>query len=48
MVDIFRDRQHAGEMLANLLKEEVNEETLILRILAGGIPVAREAVRGAD
>jgi predicted phosphoribosyltransferase len=39
-IEVFRDRQHAGEALANLLRENLDNKALILGIPAGGIPVA--------
>jgi putative phosphoribosyl transferase len=44
-VDVFRDRQHAGEVLADLLKDDLDGEALILGIPAGGIPVAVSLAR---
>jgi len=37
---VFRDRKHAGETLANLLKEYARENLSILAIPNGGVPVA--------
>jgi predicted phosphoribosyltransferase len=40
-IGIFRDRRHAGELLAELLKEHLQlEDGLVLAIPAGGVPVA--------
>ncbi len=40
MEKVFRDRKHAGETLANLLKEYARENLSILAIPNGGVPVA--------
>ncbi len=37
---VFRDRAHAGEVLADLLAEYRASEALVLAIPAGGVPVA--------
>ncbi len=37
---IFRDRKHAGEVLAGMLEGHLPEATRILAIPAGGVPVA--------
>jgi predicted phosphoribosyltransferase len=41
-VGVFRDRAHAGEVLAGLLEEFRDTETVVLAIPAGGYPVAAE------
>lgn len=37
---VFRDREHAGEILASMLEKYRNTHALILGIPAGGVPVA--------
>ncbi len=37
---VFRDRVHAGEVLAEMLQEYRNTEAIVLAIPAGGVPVA--------
>lgn len=44
--DVFRDRKHAGQVLAEMLHEWKGSEALILAVPSGGIPVAVE-VAGA-
>jgi predicted phosphoribosyltransferase len=44
-IRVFRDREHAGEALANLLQEYVSGKELVLGIPAGGIPVAAVLAR---
>ena len=39
-VQVFRDRVHAGKILASLLAEYRGSDALILAIPAGGVPVA--------
>jgi len=39
-VGVFRDRRHAGEVLARMLRGKVPAEARILAIPAGGVPVA--------
>ena len=39
-VHVFRDREHAGEILAGMLRDYRNSEALVLGIPAGGVPVA--------
>jgi predicted phosphoribosyltransferase len=36
----FRDRAHAGKILADMLKEATEIDTLVMAIPAGGVPVA--------
>lgn len=45
MVKVFRDRQHAGEVVADQLRENLDKKALILGIPAGGIPVAAALAR---
>jgi predicted phosphoribosyltransferase len=44
-VRVFRDRAHAGELLADLLAPEASAEPILLAIPAGGVPVAVELCR---
>jgi len=37
---VFRDREHAGEVLASMLSEYMGSDTVVLAIPAGGVPVA--------
>lgn len=37
---VFRDRAHAGELLAGMLEELRGSDTVVLAIPAGGVPVA--------
>lgn len=37
---VFRDREHAGMILADMMSDYKNENALVLGIPAGGIPVA--------
>jgi putative phosphoribosyl transferase len=39
-VRVFRDRHHAGEMLAEMLSSYNKSEAIVLAIPAGGVPVA--------
>lgn len=41
-IGIFRDRSHAGQMLADMLVSFRHSDSLVLGIPAGGIPVAAE------
>ena len=47
-VKVFRDREHAGEMLAGMLVEYRGTDTRVLGILAGGVPVAAAISRALD
>jgi len=38
--DVFRDREHAGNILAGMLQDYRRSEALVLGIPAGGVPVA--------
>ncbi len=42
---VFRDRAHAGEVLAALLEEHAEREGLVLAIPAGGVPVGLALAR---
>jgi predicted phosphoribosyltransferase len=41
-IHVFRDRTHAGEILADMLEEYRDSDALLLGIPAGGVPVAAE------
>ena len=47
-VKVFRDREHAGEVLAGMLAEYRGTDTRVLGILAGGVPVAAAIGRALD
>ena len=36
---VFRDRAHAGRILADLLQPHINPESIVMAIPAGGVPV---------
>jgi putative phosphoribosyl transferase len=40
-VTVFQDRQHAGEILAGMLKEYAASNAMVLAIPAGGVPVGK-------
>lgn len=42
---VFRDRAHAGEVLAGMLAEYRSSDALVLGIVAGGVPVAAALAR---
>jgi putative phosphoribosyl transferase len=42
---VFRDRQHAGEVLAEMLSSYSKTDAIVLAIPAGGVPVAAERLR---
>jgi predicted phosphoribosyltransferase len=42
---VFRDRAHAGEVLAGMLGEFRGSDALVLGIVAGGVPVAAALAR---
>ncbi|MGQ0656795.1 MAG: phosphoribosyltransferase [Chromatiales bacterium] len=42
---VFRDRAHAGEILASMLEARDNTDAFVLGIPAGGVPVAAEIAR---
>jgi len=44
-VGVFRDRIHAGEVLAGMLAGALGPDAMLLAIPAGGVPVAAEAAR---
>lgn len=39
-VHVFRDRDHAGRVLADMIKADMDENLILLAIPAGGVPVA--------
>lgn len=41
-IDVFKDRNHAGRVLAEMLTSYKNTEALVFAIPAGGVPVAAE------
>jgi putative phosphoribosyl transferase len=42
---VFRDRSHAGKILAQMLQPYQNSNALVLAIPAGGIPIAKEIAK---
>lgn len=42
---IFRDRPHAGEILAGMLTAAAPNNAIVLAVPAGGVPVGREVAR---
>ena len=44
-VRIFRDRSHAGEILAGMLTAAASDGALVLAVPAGGVPVGREVAQ---
>ncbi len=44
-VGVFRDRRHAGEMLAEMLEKYHGSDAIVMAIPAGGVPVAAEIAR---
>ena len=48
LVRVFRDREHAGAMLSQLLGSFRNSDAVVLGIAAGGVPVAAEVARRLD
>lgn len=44
-IGVFRDRTHAGEVLAGMLAEVLSPSSLVLAIPAGGVPVGVEVAR---
>jgi len=47
-VGVYRDRRHAGEVLAKMLKKWQGSNAIVMAIPAGGVPVAAEIARGLD
>ncbi len=45
---VFRDRKHAGQVLAEMLHEWKGSEALILAVPSGGVPVAVEVAGALD
>jgi putative phosphoribosyl transferase len=44
-VRIFRDRPHAGEILAGMLAAAAPDDAVVLAVAAGGVPVGREVAQ---
>jgi putative phosphoribosyl transferase len=44
-VRVFRDRPHAGEILAEMLRAAVPDDAVVLAVPAGGVPVGREVAQ---
>jgi putative phosphoribosyl transferase len=44
-VRIFRDRPHAGEILAGMLTAAAPDDAVVLAVPAGGVPVGREVAQ---
>jgi putative phosphoribosyl transferase len=42
---VFRDREHAGEVLAQMLRPLAQDDAIVLAIPAGGVPVAAAIAR---
>ena len=42
---IFRDRPHAGEILAGMLTAAASDDAVVLAVPAGGVPVGREVAQ---
>ena len=42
---IFRDRSHAGEILAGMFAAAAPDDAVVLAVPAGGVPVGREVAR---
>jgi len=42
---VFRDRRHAGEVMATMLADRLSADALLLAVPAGGVPVAAEVAR---
>ncbi|MGD8693702.1 MAG: phosphoribosyltransferase family protein, partial [Syntrophobacterales bacterium] len=40
-VGVFRNREHAGEVLAGMLEDYSDSEAIIMAVPAGGVPVAK-------
>ena len=40
-VGIFRNREHAGEILAGMLEVYSDNESIVMAVPAGGVPVAK-------
>ncbi|MFW6061358.1 MAG: phosphoribosyltransferase [Planctomycetota bacterium] len=47
-LEVFRDRHHAGEVLAELLTGYRGSDAIVLAIPAGGVPVAAPLARELD
>ncbi|HVO84453.1 MAG TPA: phosphoribosyltransferase family protein [Syntrophobacteria bacterium] len=44
-VRVFRDRSHAGEILAGILTAAAPDDAVVLAVPAGGVPVGREVAQ---
>jgi predicted phosphoribosyltransferase len=44
-MQVFRDREHAGEVLAQMLRPLAQDDAIVLAIPAGGVPVAAAIAR---
>lgn len=42
---VFRDREHAGEVLSKMLEQYKNSDTVVFAIPAGGVPVGAAAAK---
>ena len=40
-VGVFRNREHAGEILTGMLEDYSDSEAIIMAVPAGGVPVAK-------
>ena len=47
-VGVFRDRQHAGEILADMLREYAASNAVVMAIPAGGVPVGKVLAEELD
>jgi putative phosphoribosyl transferase len=47
-VRIFRDRPHAGEILAGMFTAALPDDAVVLAVPAGGVPVGREVAQRLD
>ncbi|OEU46529.1 MAG: hypothetical protein BA862_03150 [Desulfobulbaceae bacterium S3730MH12] len=47
-ISVFRDRKHAGQVLAEMLQEWKRREAVVLAVPSGGVPVAVEVARALE
>jgi predicted phosphoribosyltransferase len=47
-IGVFRDRKHAGQVLAEMLQEWKGSKALVLAVPSGGVPVAVEVAEALD
>lgn len=47
-IGVFRDRKHAGEVLADMLYQWKGSKAIVLAVPSGGVPVAVEVARALD